>query len=152
MEISVSAESWELGNLWFLRSSNNRTEIFWLTHTGTGKRIRWKCVSQISSRTVSLYRRTAVFNNCNKGNTIPVDNSSVSWITSDPKIMMGKPVVVGTRITVELILQKLAAGETIEQVLQAHPRLTRPAILAALEFAAHALRADVIYPVTTQSV
>ena len=68
-------------------------------------------------------------------------------ITSDPKVMMGKPVVDGTRITVELILEKLAAGETIEQLLEAHPRLTRAGIQAALAFAAEALRADVVYPV-----
>ncbi|HEX6622829.1 MAG TPA: DUF433 domain-containing protein [Pyrinomonadaceae bacterium] len=72
---------------------------------------------------------------------------SEQLIQSDPKIMMGKPVVAGTRITVELILEKMAAGETIEQILDAHPRLTRQAVLAALEFAAHALKADVIYPV-----
>jgi uncharacterized protein (DUF433 family) len=53
-------------------------------------------------------------------------------IQSNPKVMMGKPVVAGTRITVELILEKLAAGETIEQVLQAHPRLTEEGIRAAL--------------------
>ena len=70
------------------------------------------------------------------------------WIESNPKVMMGKPVVAGTRITVELILEKLAAGETIEQILDAHPRLTREAIQAALTFAKEALRADVIYPVT----
>jgi uncharacterized protein (DUF433 family) len=68
-------------------------------------------------------------------------------ITSDPSIMMGKPVIAGTRITVELVLEKLAAGETVEQVLDAHPRLTREAIQAALAFAAEALRADVIYPI-----
>ncbi len=67
-------------------------------------------------------------------------------IQSDPSIMMGKPVIVGTRITVELILEKLAAGETVEQILEAHPRLTRKAIQAALSFAAEALRADVVYP------
>jgi len=67
-------------------------------------------------------------------------------IVSDPKVMMGKPVVAGTRITVELILEKLGAGETIEQLLDAHPRLTRESILAALAFAAEALRADVVYP------
>lgn len=68
-------------------------------------------------------------------------------IKSDPAIMMGKPVVAGTRITVELILEKLAAGETVEQILQAHPRLTEEAIRAALAFAHEALRADVIYPI-----
>ncbi len=68
-------------------------------------------------------------------------------IESTPTIMMGKPVIKGTRITVESILEKLAAGETIEQILEAHPRLTKEAILAALDFAAQALRADVIYPI-----
>jgi uncharacterized protein (DUF433 family) len=68
-------------------------------------------------------------------------------IISDPKIMMGKPVIAGTRITVEIILEKLSAGETEEQILEAHPRLTREAVRAALAFAAQALRADVIYPV-----
>lgn len=68
-------------------------------------------------------------------------------IQSDPAIMMGKPVVAGTRLTVELILERLAAGETIEQLLEAHPRLTREGVLAALRFAARALRADVVYPI-----
>jgi len=68
-------------------------------------------------------------------------------IVSDPNVMMGKPVIAGTRITVELVLEKLAAGETVEQILEAHPRLTRAAIQAALAFAAEALRADVVYPV-----
>ena len=61
-------------------------------------------------------------------------------IKSDPSIMMGKPVVAGTRITVELILKKLAAGETTEQLLEAHPRLTRDAVLAALAYAAEVVR------------
>jgi uncharacterized protein (DUF433 family) len=61
-------------------------------------------------------------------------------IQSDPNVMMGKPVIVGTRITVEYILEKLAAGETIEQILEAHPRLTRESVLAALAYAAQALR------------
>ena len=68
-------------------------------------------------------------------------------IVSDPSIMLGKPVVAGTRITVELILEKLRCGETVEQLLDAHPQLSREAILAALAFAAEALRADVVYPV-----
>jgi uncharacterized protein (DUF433 family) len=56
-------------------------------------------------------------------------------IQSDPSIMMGKPVIAGTRITVELILEKLAAGESVERILGAHPRLTKEAVLAALDFA-----------------
>ena len=48
---------------------------------------------------------------------------SETLIQSEPSIMMGKPVVAGTRITVELILEKLAAGETIDEILDAHHRL-----------------------------
>ncbi len=68
------------------------------------------------------------------------------FIEFNPKIMMGKPVIKGTRITIELILEKLAAGETVEQILEAHPRVTKPAVQGALEFAVQALRADVVYP------
>jgi uncharacterized protein (DUF433 family) len=68
-------------------------------------------------------------------------------VVSNPNVMMGKPVIAGTRVTVELILEKLSAGETVEQILKAHPRLTREAIQAALAFAAEALRADVVYPI-----
>ena len=73
-----------------------------------------------------------------------------SMIVSDPSIMMGKPLIAGTRITVELIVEKLASGETVEQILQSHPRLTAAAIPAALDFAARALRADIVYPITRQ--
>lgn len=71
-----------------------------------------------------------------------------AMIHSDPAVMMGKPVIAGTRITVESILEKLAAGETADQILAAHPRLTREHISAALKFAAKALRADVVYPIS----
>lgn len=73
-------------------------------------------------------------------------------IQSHSSVMMGKPVVARTRITVELILEKLAAGETVEQLLEAHPRLTKEGIQAALSFAAQALRADVVYPIAEQTV
>jgi uncharacterized protein (DUF433 family) len=52
--------------------------------------------------------------------------------------MMGKPVIAGTRITVESVLEKLAVGESVEQLLEAHPRLTKEAVRAALDFAAQA--------------
>lgn len=74
-------------------------------------------------------------------------NINNDLVQSDPSILMGKPVVAGTRVTVELILEKLSEGETIEQILEAHPRLTREGVLAALKFAAQALRADVVYPI-----
>jgi uncharacterized protein (DUF433 family) len=55
-------------------------------------------------------------------------------IQSDPSIMMGKPVIAGTRITVEFILEKFLAGETHDEILDAHPRLTREGVLAAVDF------------------
>ena len=55
-------------------------------------------------------------------------------ILSNPKVMMGKPVIRGTRITVELILEKFAAGLTEEEILRAHPHITREGIRAAREF------------------
>ncbi len=73
-------------------------------------------------------------------------------IVSNPNVMMGKPVIDGTRITVELILEKLAAGESVQQILDAHPRLTEEAIHAALAFATKALRADVVYPIAEKTV
>ena len=76
---------------------------------------------------------------------------SEPMVVSDPKVMMGKLVVAGTRITVDLILEKLGRGESIEAVLESHPRLTREAVLAALRFAAQALRAEVVYPVNAKS-
>lgn len=62
-----------------------------------------------------------------------------------PSILNGKPVIAGTRISVELILEKLAAGETFEQILSEHPRLTVDGIRAALAFAADTLRSDEVY-------
>lgn len=66
-------------------------------------------------------------------------------IISDPKIMVGKPVIRGTRITVELILRKFAAGQTTEEILEDYPHLTREGIRAALEYAAESVRFDHIY-------
>mgnify|MGYP001242801810 CR=1 FL=1 len=57
-------------------------------------------------------------------------------IVCDPDIMMGKPVIGGTRITVELILEKLADGESYDDLIAAHPQLTHQSIAAALKYAA----------------
>jgi uncharacterized protein (DUF433 family) len=68
-------------------------------------------------------------------------------IHSDPAILAGKPVFIGTRIPVDLVLENLAAGESIQQILEGYPRLSRDAILSAIGFAAQYLRSDVIYPI-----
>ena len=63
-------------------------------------------------------------------------------ITSDPLILVGKPVVKGTRISVELILGWLANGWTIEMILESYPHIARDDVLAALAFAAEMMREE----------
>lgn len=57
-------------------------------------------------------------------------------IDIDPEIMLGKPVIKGTRITVELILRKIADGQSVEQIIKSHPNLVPDDIYAATAFAA----------------
>ena len=61
-------------------------------------------------------------------------------ITVDPNILLGKPVIAGTRIPVYLILNLLASGYTMERVIEAYPGLTEEDIRAALEYADQRLR------------
>ncbi len=70
-------------------------------------------------------------------------------IEVNPKILMGKPVIKGTRISVEQILEKLSAGETENEILQAHPHITTENIKAALAFAAQSLKGENIYPIAS---
>ncbi|KAF1083685.1 MAG: protein of unknown function DUF433 [Candidatus Rifleibacterium amylolyticum] len=67
-------------------------------------------------------------------------SSMQSWfwgmIVCDPDIMMGKPVISGTRITVELILEKLADGKSYDDLITAHPQLTHQSIAVVLKYAA----------------
>ena len=57
-------------------------------------------------------------------------------ITKDEGVMLGKPTIAGTRLTVELILEKLAAGEGVDQIVESYPRLDRESVREALLFAA----------------
>ncbi len=56
-------------------------------------------------------------------------------VVSTPTIMLGKPVIKGTRITIELILRKLAEGMSSEQLLSAYPQLSKEDVFAALTYA-----------------
>ena len=72
-------------------------------------------------------------------------HSLLNRIEINPKVILGKPVR-GTRITVELILEKLAAGVPIEEILQDYPRLSRLDVLAAIAYARQVLGTDDIIP------
>lgn len=71
------------------------------------------------------------------GSSKPMANDN--RIEINPKIMLGKPVIRGTRIPVELILRKLGEGATEAELLDAYPRLSREDIRAAITYAANAL-------------
>ena len=60
-------------------------------------------------------------------------------IQINPKVMMGKPVIRGTRLTVELILRKLSEGASEADLMEAYPKLTREDIQAAIRYAADTL-------------
>jgi uncharacterized protein (DUF433 family) len=65
-------------------------------------------------------------------------------IASDPSVMMGKPCIKGTRITVELILRKLGAGRSVPDLIDAYPQLTEDDVRAALAFAADYMQHETV--------
>jgi uncharacterized protein (DUF433 family) len=67
-------------------------------------------------------------------------------IAIDPAVMLGKPVIRGTRITVECILEKSAADISIDEILADYPRLVRADVLAAVAFARQMLSTDDVLP------
>ena len=67
-------------------------------------------------------------------------------IEINPKVMLGKPVIKGTRITVEQLLRKLAAGISVQKILEDYPRLTEEDLQAAILFAAEALSTEELLP------
>jgi uncharacterized protein (DUF433 family) len=71
-------------------------------------------------------------------------------IEINPSVMQGKPVVRNTRIPVELLLRKLAEGATVEELLDAYPRLTEADIQACLAYAADTIAHESIYSVASE--
>ena len=76
----------------------------------------------------------------------------MSWqdhISIDPQILVGKPVVKGTRIAVELVVELMANGWTQEQILENYPNLTAEDIRACLAYATDVLHSERVYPMKT---
>lgn len=74
----------------------------------------------------------------------------MSWqerIVINPEILVGKPIVKGTRIAVEFVIELLAQGWTIEDILRNYPKLTREDIHACLNYANKILQSEKIYPI-----
>jgi len=68
-------------------------------------------------------------------------------ITIDPKILVGKPVIKGTRIAVEFIINLLAQGWSESEIARNYPGLTHEDILACLKYAGEMLQSEKVYPV-----
>ena len=62
-----------------------------------------------------------------------------NFITSDYRIMLGKPIIKGTRITVELVLKKLSENSSINDIIEMYPNLTSEQVLACIEYAAEVI-------------
>lgn len=75
-----------------------------------------------------------------------MDHTLLNRIEINPEVMLGKPVIRGTRITVELILKKLAQNIAEEEILADYPKLKREDIQAAIAYAATALSTEDIFP------
>ena len=69
-------------------------------------------------------------------------------IVVDPDVLAGKPLVRGTRISVEYVLDAMAAGATEDELLASHPRLTRADVLACVAYAADVIRSERVLPLT----
>ena len=70
-------------------------------------------------------------------------------IVIDPDVLVGKPVVKGTRLAVEFVVELLAQGWTEEQVLENYPGLTPEDIKACLQYASAVLHAEKVYPLNS---
>ncbi len=82
----------------------------------------------------------------------PRSKIEMNWqdrISVDPKVLVGKPVIKGTRIAVEFLVELLANGWTLEQILKNYPQLTADDIHAALHYATETLKQEHVYPLPT---
>jgi len=70
-------------------------------------------------------------------------------IAVDPRILVGKPVVKGTRIAVEMVVDLLAAGWTHQQIRDSYPTLTEEDLRACLAYASEVLHSEKVYPIET---
>ncbi len=88
---------------------------------------------------------------CFTGDRIMSNGRLLSHISLDPDVMTGKPVIRGTRLTVQFVLGLLAQGSTIENILEEYNGLTRDDILACLEYASKTLDDTTFMPLAFEA-
>ncbi len=72
-------------------------------------------------------------------------------IIIDPKIMVGKPIIKGTRIPVDAVIRRIAEGMTIKEILEVYPNLTKDDVKAALQYTADVIRGEDIMPLVMKA-
>jgi uncharacterized protein (DUF433 family) len=72
-----------------------------------------------------------------------------AYITADPAILVGKPVIKGTRISVELVLECLARGWTIDEILAQYPHLSREGVIACIDYARDLVKSETVSAMRT---
>lgn len=77
-----------------------------------------------------------------------IDRALLARIGMDPRILAGKPVIRGTRISVELILEDLSTGATPDEIVEMYPHISRDDIRACLAYAAYRFASEAVYPAT----
>ena len=76
-----------------------------------------------------------------------MDKKLLNRIVINPKVMVGKPVIKGTRIPVYMVVKQIAQGMTVDEILEDYPRLTKEDIKAALLYCAEVVEDETILPV-----
>lgn len=115
----------------FLRGRSGMT--VWIS---ASERLKWETAGKPSCRSMAIVRELGYL-------------WRMGWrdrIELNPKVLVGKPVVRGTRLAVELILDMIASGVSEADMLANHPRLTHDDILACVAYAAEALKSERVYP------
>jgi len=72
------------------------------------------------------------------------------YIVSDKNVLVGKPTIIGTRLSVELILERLADGWTETEILENYPRLTSEALKAVYAYSYELIKESLLFPLTLQ--
>lgn len=72
-------------------------------------------------------------------------------IVVDPKIMVGKPIIRGTRIPVDAIIKRVADGMTMKEILEDYPKITQEDIKAALQYALDVIRGEDVMPLVAKA-
>jgi uncharacterized protein (DUF433 family) len=78
-----------------------------------------------------------------------MSNDILNLIETNPKVMFGKPVIKGTRIPVDLILEKLAQGNSMSEILESYPSITEQSVFACLYYASLQIRNEHIYAIAS---